>query len=179
MRQSLHRVTDYVCITCSLGFLLPYLAFPELISLLSLPIHRPLALVCWSRDRHSTTACVLQHPPPRSPLMEWSKAKPHSSSIVCTRSHMRLHTLYTTACSRRLFLSRLLHPLLSSSPRVLELLLLHWRAARHVAEDVDWLVVVVGCPCLSLRGNLVVWARRMKITLLLVGKPRYYPCTYE
>jgi hypothetical protein len=44
-----------------------------------------------------------------------------------------------------------------------------------VAEDVDGLVVVVGCPCLSLHRNFVVWARRMKMTSILVGKPRYYP----
>jgi hypothetical protein len=36
-------------------------------------------------------------------------------------------------------------------------------------------VVVVGCPCLSLHRKFVVWARRMKVTSMLVGKPRYYP----
>ncbi len=46
-----------------------------------------------------------------------------------------------------MFLSRLLHPLLRSSPRVLRLLLLQRRAARHVTEDVDGLVVVVEFPC--------------------------------
>jgi hypothetical protein len=59
---------------------------------------------------------------------------------------------------------------------VLELLLLRRRAALHVDVDgvVDELVVVVGCPSLSHRRNFLVWTRRMKMTSLLVGQPRYY-----
>jgi hypothetical protein len=47
----------------------------------------------------------------------------------------------------------------------------------HVDVDgvVDRLVVVVGCPCLSLRRNIVVWTRRKKMTSLLVGETRFYP----
>ncbi len=59
---------------------------------------------------------------------------------------------------------------------MLELLLLRRRAAIHVDVDgvVDELVVVVGCPSLSLHWTFVVWTRRMKMTSLLVGQPRYY-----
>jgi hypothetical protein len=61
---------------------------------------------------------------------------------------------------------------------VLELLLLWRRAALHVDVDgvVDELVVVVGCPNhISHSRYFLVWTRRMKMTSLLIGQPRYYP----
>jgi hypothetical protein len=61
---------------------------------------------------------------------------------------------------------------------VIALLLLRRRAARHVVVAVEWVVAVVGGPCLSQCQNFVVWTRRMMMTSDLVRRARYCPPAY-
>ena len=71
-------------------------------------------------------------------------------------------------------------PLRTSSPRVLEVLFLRRRVARHEDVDglVDGLVVVAGYPRLSHRQYCVVWTREMMVTSLLIAQARYCPSAH-